>query len=541
MQVGRATIPDSLPPPSGDAVPPTSGPGFDQLIAAAQAEAERRAKVTETTGATADRFSDQAWLAIIRAHGGEIGLSAQAAAIQKDGRGQMTVADSVMRARIMALRNNPVIVSVMASRRAGDARAVLTTVLGRVPTADEMRVASALGGKEASLLFKARQASGDQPAANVLPSAAAARRAVFFRPDGTPQTVNDVLARLMQPAPASATSEAERLANGHLTFANPTAPAGPALPAVETQQQNSRVATRPQSPGAQPDIDLTAATLGQVSIPGSTTGVTAPTGAKVTGWRGQLTSQVTDHLSHPASAVRNVPSNVTVPADPSSGYQPVARVAATDPAAAAVQDQPKSLRATPQPNAAKPPILPPVPETPRLPAVPEGLLSLAPLEPTGRVPTSPPAVPASDQPAPAPVGPAESADAIYVRPSRYGPGSVTTVPIAVDASSEAAGAGIRPSRYSFAAAISVQQQASAANGPLMSVTSRPAPPPAAAPVVAHPTVGTDRLLAQPGQTADLTRTADNRPLDLAPDAASQPVQPPQPIRRGRPHTIPARF
>ena len=80
MQVGRATIPDSLPPPSGDAVPPTSGPGFDQLIAAAQAEAERRAKVTETTGATADRFSDQAWLAIIRAHGGEIGLSAQAAA-----------------------------------------------------------------------------------------------------------------------------------------------------------------------------------------------------------------------------------------------------------------------------------------------------------------------------------------------------------------------------------------------------------------------------------------------------------------------------
>ena len=361
MQIGLSSMPDRVPDPtSTDPGAQTSGPGFNRLIAAAQAEADRRKSIAAQSGASADQFSEQGWLAIVKAHGAEIGLGAAANAITKDSHGQFTVVNSALRARVINYRNDPLVRSVMAVKRAGDGKAVLNAELGRQPTDAELRVADALGAKAAAKLITTRQSTPNASAAIVSPDAAKANRAAFYRPDGSPQTVNDVLVKLMKPADAAAGPDVERLLAGHAAFANPTAATTPAsAQAMPTKgmtpemaanlraraafaSASSPTALAPKqrvAPPLPPDLALVGGTIGNLSMPGSATGQTAPTGGKVSGWRAQMVGEVTQQIEHPESTVTNLPSKVTIPA-PVFGHHSAANLVAS---AAPVTPEPQQL------------------------------------------------------------------------------------------------------------------------------------------------------------------------------------------------------
>ena len=559
MQVGRTTIPDRTPEAGVDsAATRTTGPGFDQMVAAAKAEAERRAELTRTTGATSDRFSDQAWLAVMKAHGGEIGLSAQAQAITRDKQGQYIVADPAARARIMNYRSDPLVLSVMAGKRATDSRATLTIALGRAPTDGEMRLSDVLGAKDAAQLLKAKASVPLSSAAIQLPEAATSRRADFFRPDGSPRTVSEVIDTLSQPRTPPA-SEAERLATGHMTFNTPGNPAESNLTAALKAQATADAKTRPfarattpQSPGLQPDLDVTHATLGQVSIPGTTKGVTAPTGAKVNGWRGQYTGEVTQRLTNPQSVVSNVPTRVTVPAGPTTAPRPVPVAALPPPVPAVPPPAVATSDARPlplSPNAVVTPTPPPSPLT----------MVADPATPVTRPATAPKVAPVAQPPVgTAPTTELSQPSLAILRPSRYGPVAAGLQPPLQAPATDIASAGIRPGRFAVASAIAIQQQAS--NQPqigprLLPIQStRPVMPTATAigpdgrpilpPVPAAPGLPPAVVPPQAADPQGPTSVADSRPLDLSPDQPPEPAaatQPVQPFYRPKPHSIPGRF
>jgi hypothetical protein len=91
----------------------------------------------------------------------------------------------------------------MAVKRAGDSRTALTSELGRAPSDGEMRVAEILGSKSAAKLILTRQGTPLSSAALAAPDAANANHALFYRPDGSPLTVNDVLQKMMKTDPAA--------------------------------------------------------------------------------------------------------------------------------------------------------------------------------------------------------------------------------------------------------------------------------------------------------------------------------------------------
>ncbi|MDR3496807.1 MAG: hypothetical protein P4L82_19605 [Ancalomicrobiaceae bacterium] len=592
MQIGRTVIPDRTPDPNLDTSVPTNGPGFDQLIVAAQREAERRRTLAEANGAGLDQFSDQGWLAAVKAHGASIGLGRQAQAIVKDGRGEFSVADPALRARIIALRSNPNVRAVLAVKRMSDTRIGLTAVLGRAPTDSELRIGVAIGAKSATQLFAARQSAPLSSAAILLPDAAAANRGVFFRPDGTPHTVSEVMTALMQTP-------------------DPPAPsADPRLQMRQTMQPTRPTASaRPQLP---PDIGMINSTLGMVSMPGKATGIAAPNGAKISGWRADMTSRLTQEITQPNSTVRNLPSNVTVPAPgtaqatmlparvqtvapmarPPVAVQtaavPVAAQPAASPVPAPAQLQAPAAQPSTAPSAATPlaglvwsdmqplafaasSIEAPSSVRPATTgsSLPPGLTSLAPLpsSPTDHAVTAPiarqvPLVLAPQSTAPQtepPVSPAIAAEA-YVRPSRYGPGAQRVAQLPSAETTDASSAGIRPSRLyassffvpqrpmSIVPAVApVQPAAQAAPAPASPVATVVGPdglpilPPVSAPPGLGPISATEALAGTPQPAASID---PNRPLDLSPTRNQTVANVPtreviQPFPRQRPRVTPA--
>ena len=583
MQIGPTSLPDRVPDPtSTDPGAQTSGPSFDRLIAAAQAEADRRKSIAAQSGASADQFSEQGWLAIVKAHGGEIGLGAAANAITKDSHGQFTVVDSALRAKVINYRNDPLVRSIMAVKRAGDGRATLTAELGRQPTDAELRVADTIGAKAAAKLITTRQSTPNASAAIVSPDAAKANRAAFYRPDGSPQTVNEVLVALMKPTDAAASPDVERLLAGHASFAGPAQASTQPAQAIPTTGMTPEMAANLRAraafasasvptpalpkqrvaPPRPPDLALVGGTIGNLSMPGSATGQTAPTGGKVSGWRAQMVGEVTHQIEHPESTVTNLPSKVTIPAPV------VGRHGAPNPVASSVLPAPASQQLGPQlvPSAVLPQPMPPVAlATPAaasqkapiagvqpvaasaaLPSLvaaqPGEAVSALPLLPIGemqmpmvlgpRAPAPPVATaPMADGPAEVP-----TAASVIVRSSRYGPSAgaslqvagpraldyvAATPEMAASHQSDASSAGIRPSRYFASAAVAAQQFASlnrpqASAQPLIQSVAPTMLPAASMPAIGQPSVGpsgTPMLPPVPG------------PSGLPPITASEALQP----------------
>lgn len=141
------------------------------------------------------QFTEQTWLSMLREHGAKYGASAEAGQIVSSN-GRLTVQDPTLRTRILALRDNPQLSANMATEYMREVSAGLTPVLGRNPDAAELYLGHFLGTGGATRMLQAQASNPNQPAANVLPAAAAANPTVFNNGDGTPLTVAQFLQRL---------------------------------------------------------------------------------------------------------------------------------------------------------------------------------------------------------------------------------------------------------------------------------------------------------------------------------------------------------
>jgi hypothetical protein len=174
-----------------------TGADFDFLVRTAARESNFDAGAQARTSSAAGMFQfiEQTWLSMVQRHGEKHGLADEAAMIERGANGRLTIADGAEQARVLDLRFDPAMASVMAGELAADNAAILRSKIGREPSTGELYAAHFLGAHGAADLINA---AGEQPQAKadaLFPQAAAANRPVFYR-DGQALDVASLLARL---------------------------------------------------------------------------------------------------------------------------------------------------------------------------------------------------------------------------------------------------------------------------------------------------------------------------------------------------------
>lgn len=166
-----------------------TGVDFSLLVETARRESalnpNARAGTSSATGLF--QFIDSTWLDMVRRHGGEHGLGAQAAALRNG-------ADAATRANILALRNDPELSARMAGELARENASTLRAQLGRDPSAGELYAAHVMGPAGALRLIEAAGQAAPNAAA-LFPREAAANAGLFYA-DGAPRSAQALLARL---------------------------------------------------------------------------------------------------------------------------------------------------------------------------------------------------------------------------------------------------------------------------------------------------------------------------------------------------------
>lgn len=175
----------------------TVGEDFGYLLDTASRESSLNPSARAATSSASGlfQFTGQTWLGVMKRHGAEHGLGAEAAGIQLvDGR--YKVPDASARQAILALRNNPKIAALMAGEFTAENRQRLQGDLGRPVSEGELYTAHVMGAGGAAQLISAAENHPSQNAAHLFPAAAKANRAIFFDDDGMPRSVAQVTAFL---------------------------------------------------------------------------------------------------------------------------------------------------------------------------------------------------------------------------------------------------------------------------------------------------------------------------------------------------------
>jgi hypothetical protein len=171
-----------------------TGAGFDYLLKTAQRESslepDAKAKTSSATGLF--QFIEQTWLSMVKQEGPRPGLSNLANAISESGDGRLTVSDPAAREKILQLRNDPQVASVMAGALTQKNRDQLASTLGRQPHAGELYMAHVLGARGASELIRGATSDPTRSAAKDFPEAAAANRSIFFDKTGRARSAQEV-------------------------------------------------------------------------------------------------------------------------------------------------------------------------------------------------------------------------------------------------------------------------------------------------------------------------------------------------------------
>jgi hypothetical protein len=169
---------------------------FNYLLAQAEVESamnpDARAATSSATGLY--QFIDSTWLDTMKKHGHRFGLGHIADQIDLTASGSAYVADDAKRAAILSLRSDPQIASLMAAGLAEDNRAHLMPILGRQPDHAELYLAHFLGAGGAGRFLSELQANANQSAPALFARPAAANRGIFYAPDGSPRSLQQVMA-----------------------------------------------------------------------------------------------------------------------------------------------------------------------------------------------------------------------------------------------------------------------------------------------------------------------------------------------------------
>lgn len=156
-----------------------TGVSFAYLMEKAAAESsfkpDARAKTSSAAGLF--QFIDGTWLDMLREHGAKHGLGVQAGRLES---GQVSESE---RQRLLDLRFDPKLSSLMAAEFANDNRDHLSRKLGLKANDTQLYLAHFLGAAGAESFLGALRRQPDLPAAELLPEAARANRAIFFDGD----------------------------------------------------------------------------------------------------------------------------------------------------------------------------------------------------------------------------------------------------------------------------------------------------------------------------------------------------------------------
>jgi hypothetical protein len=171
-----------------------TGVDFDFLVREAKIESglnpQARARTSSATGLF--QFTKQTWLGTLKQHGANHDLGWAADAITRGSDGQYRVADPQLRARILDLRTQPEAAAAMGAELASDNQDFLGRKLGRAPEDVDLYLAHFLGEAGAVRFLEAHDTDPGAAAATLLPAAANANRAVFYRSDGTPRSFAEI-------------------------------------------------------------------------------------------------------------------------------------------------------------------------------------------------------------------------------------------------------------------------------------------------------------------------------------------------------------
>lgn len=199
-----------------------TGVNFSLLVETARRESalnpNAQAGTSSATGLF--QFIDSTWLDMVRRHGAEHGLAAQAAALQNG-------ASAQTRRDILALRSDPEISARMAGELARENAATLQARLGRAPSAGELYAAHVMGPGGALRLIEAAQ-QGAPNAVSLFPREAAANRGLFYA-SGQPRSAQGLLDRLQLDADATMNAAQQGQGSGKLEYGREGEAMSPAL------------------------------------------------------------------------------------------------------------------------------------------------------------------------------------------------------------------------------------------------------------------------------------------------------------------------
>ena len=173
-----------------------TGIDFNYLLGQAQVESGLRADARAGTSSARGlyQFIEQSWLAVVKRHGAEHGLSWAADSIADRG-GRMSVADGATRQAILKLRNDPAVASLMAAEHASDNKDALEGSLGRPATGTDLYMAHFLGLGGARSFLGTMKTDPGRGGASLFPAAARANRNVFYTAGGQQRTLEDIYQR----------------------------------------------------------------------------------------------------------------------------------------------------------------------------------------------------------------------------------------------------------------------------------------------------------------------------------------------------------
>lgn len=166
-----------------------TGVDFSYLLAQAKLESglDPSAQARTSSASGLYQFTDATWLRTLGNHAADHGIAWAADAVQSG-----AARNPQVRSQLMALRYDPQVAALMAGELANDNRAYLGSNLGREPDSAELYMAHFLGSEGAVRFLSALDADPSQPAAALMPKAAAANRAIFFGAGGA-RSVGEVM------------------------------------------------------------------------------------------------------------------------------------------------------------------------------------------------------------------------------------------------------------------------------------------------------------------------------------------------------------
>jgi hypothetical protein len=167
-----------------------TGVDFTYLFQQAKVEsglnANAKAGTSSATGLF--QFTKDTWFKVVEQHGDAMGLSGEASSLRN---GAASAAD---RQKILDMRNNPAISAQLAAHYAIDNAKALQAQGHQVTGPTDLYLAHFLGSGGASKFLAGMKENPNAPAASVLPSAANANKAIFYK-NGAPASFADIYQR----------------------------------------------------------------------------------------------------------------------------------------------------------------------------------------------------------------------------------------------------------------------------------------------------------------------------------------------------------